>query len=420
MNVSFSTKRLLSDSLYTFVSTAVSRVAFILISLISAKSLNNGDFQNLSILISTVNMLIASFGFAFGTTLLKKAVEYHLNEGSKISKTNFMSLVSVLILILSSLGILSLVMLPFIAKQLFLGDEFVSMFMIASALVGVGSTIASYLIVSLEKFRKLSKIKFISSIVLMSCCALVQYLEDISLRFDVILSFYFGHFVILLGWYLIAYRSYGWRIEIIKPERSHKNGIIDISGPAFLSNFTYAAIMWFQMMMIYQVTGDRELASKVAVALTWYNALVFVPQILSSVLLPKLLKAESSDFKLHMYKGGIINVISVAIAIVILLISSPYIDKIYSQQFNSISYLVLLMAFSAFPNALCKLTGQYFLVKEKMKMGFLFNLFWGGVYTSVTYMLMPYYQEYAVGLGLIVSYIILFVSQLIYFRVVER
>lgn len=420
MNVSFSTKRLLSDSLYTFLSTAVSRVAFILISLISAKSLNNGDFQNLSILISTVNMLIASFGFAFGTTLLKKAVEYHLNEGSKISKTNFMSLISVLILILSSLGILSLVMLPFISKQLFLGDEFVSMFMIASALVGVGSTIASYLIVSLEKFRKLSKIKFISSIVLMSCCALVQYLEDISLRFDVILSFYFGHFVILLGWYLIAYRSYGWRIEIIKPERSHKNGIIDISGPAFLSNFTYAAIMWFQMMMIYQVTGDRELASKVAVALTWYNALVFVPQILSSVLLPKLLKAESSDFKLHMYKGGIINVISVAIAIVILLISSPYIDKIYSQQFNSISYLVLLMAFSAFPNALCKLTGQYFLVKEKMKMGFLFNLFWGGVYTSVTYMLMPYYQEYAVGLGLIVSYIILFVSQLIYFRVVER
>lgn len=420
MNISLSAKKLLSDSLYTFVSTAVSRVAFILISLISANLLNNGDFQNLSILMSTVNMLIASFGFAFGTTLLKKAVEYHLNEDSKIAKANFMSLISVIIIILSSLGILSLVMLPFISKQLFLGDEVVSLFMIASALVGVGSTISSYLIVSLEKFRKLSKIKLVSSIVFMSCCALIKYLDDVSLRFDVILSFYFGHFVILLGWYLITYKSYGWRIEIIRPERSHRNGIVDISGPAFLSNFTYAAIMWFQMMMIYQVSGDRELASKVAVALTWYNALVFIPQILSSVLLPKLLKAENADFKLHMYKGGVINVISVAIAVIILLVSSQYIDEIYSQQFNSISYLVVLMSFSAFPNALCKLTGQYFLVKDKMKIGFIFNLFWGGVYTSVTYILIPYYQEYAVGIGLIVSYVVLFVSQLIYFRMVER
>ncbi|MGR5423264.1 hypothetical protein [Vibrio sp. PNB22_4_1] len=415
-----SIKKLLSDSLYTFISTGISRAVFILVSLFSAKYLTQADFQNLSILMSTVNMIIASLGFAFGTTLLKKAVEHNEDENDKYKKCNLESLISAIVLILLSLGLISFLMLTHISELLFVGDKKISIFMIVTAIAGVGATAASYLIVSLEKFTDLSKIKFISSIFFMMWCAFVLLVDDISIRFDILLILYLALFIVQLVWYAKKYWGYGGRLAPRKPTLSHRNGIVDIAWPAFLSNFTYAVIMWFQMIIIYQVSGDREIASKVAVALTWYNAIVFIPQILSSVLLPKLLKSKGADFKEHMFRGSIINMISVGLAVIAIMLLSNYIDQIYAEQFNSLSALVILMSLSAFPNALCKLSGQYFLANDKMRVGFRFNLFWGVIYSCLTYILMPIYNEYSVGIGLITSYMLLFGSQLIYFRRLER
>ena len=409
-------KKLLSDSLYTFISTAFSRLVFIALSIISADLLIRDNFQSFSVLISTVNMIIASVGFALGSTVLKKAVKYQCGDDDENEKNNFMSLVTYISFLLVLLLVLSLIALPKISNWIFLGNELVTLFMILSAVIGVASTVASYLIVSLEMFKTLSKIRFVSSLCLILSTLIIYYVDNEETQFYLLMFFYLGHFITLLFWFVFSYYSNGWKLNLIKLTFKHNNGMLKLAFPAFLSNFTYAAVMWLQMIVIYKVSGERELASKVAVALTWYNAIVFLPQILSSVILPKLLKARDTDFKLHMYRGVVINTISVTIAVIGVFVLSTAIDGLYSKQFESISTLVLIMALSAYPNAWCKLTGQYFLVKDKMLLGFIFNLGWGIVYTAVTYFLIPIYNEYAVGIGLIVSYFFLLFSQMIYFK----
>lgn len=110
--------------------------------------------------------------------------------------------------------------------------------------------------------------------------------------------------------------------------------------------------------------NDRNMASEVATGLIWFNALAFIPQTISTVILPRISSENKNKLKI-LKVGMLINVCSTCILISFLTLTKSQINELYSSQFEQLADLILIMSFASLPNACCKVTGQYFIASSK-------------------------------------------------------
>lgn len=413
-------KEIFLDSLFTFISNSISRLSFIILSIVTAKVLISEDFHSFTIMMSTLNMIVSSIGFAVGITIVKSAVEYHNNKTKKKEREYF-SFIKLFIIgsLVVFIGVSFLYNL--ISKLLFNGKVYFALAFLTLTILALYYTVSSYFLIGVKDFKSLSKYNLLIGTVFILSLLMVMY-TDLSYNslYTITLllaSFYFTGILLCVRKYAQLIPGFN-RIEF-KLHSTDENYFKKITLPAFLSNLVYAFTVWLQIIIVGYLLNDRNMASEVATGLIWFNALAFIPQTISTVILPRISSENKNKLKI-LKVGMLINVCSTCILISFLTLTKSQINELYSSQFEQLADLILIMSFASLPNACCKVTGQYFIASSKMNISLMFNSLWAIVYIFTNVILLKFgFGVFSVGYALIISYSILFFSQYVFIRVSE-
>ncbi|KAJ8742717.1 hypothetical protein H9Y13_00175 [Aeromonas veronii] len=409
-------KSLIKDTILNFLGNAVVRISFIFLSVITAKILSDTDFQHFTILISTLNMIVAAIGFALSTTIVKIVSELLCQNNSYFLKqlSSFWQSVKFTSIIVLTMAI---IFVKPVSESLFSGNYFFTLYFYILTVAAISSVVASSYMVAMKDFGYLSYNRIVSTIVYLISLLLLYVFKDGN-AFYVFLST--ALFYVFMTYHPIM--RYFSRIKNIIKYTEHsggnekyKNPFIDITLPAFFSNLTYSLATWLQIFVVLNIYKDSQAATSIAVSLMWFNALTFIPQSLSTALLPRLISASKRQTSQVLMVSCGVNLISTLICIVLLYIASPVIDAFYDNQVTNISSLIIYMSIAALPCALCKVTGQYFIAKGEMYTSLLFNIIWSSLLMlSTVIFLNSQNGAFSVAYGLIISYSILLLCQAIY------
>ncbi|MFG6661049.1 hypothetical protein [Sulfitobacter sp. 915] len=401
-------------AIHAFIGTVANRLFFISLSALAAKSLLPSDFQNFTAILLFANTVVASLGFSLGMAFLKRTNEHNIRAENPQAERNISSLfLASVATILLFVGI-GTIFSDTISQVLLSSSTLFALYLILISVFGVAATAASNALVAIERFKEISNIKTKTTVFFLVLCLTGYAFPQSQHRLTLFLILCAAYNLTLFALYIRKYVEVGEKFRIFSPSLSDRPGIISIGLNAFLSNAVYSVSISIVFLLIRDVNPGSNDATMIAVAFTWYNSIVFIPQIMSSVLLPRMLRSGASGFSEHLRTAAVVNTGTVFVSIAVLYLFSSTLDSIYEAQLPKLSELVLAMSISALPNALCKITGQYFLVVGKMHLGFWFNLGWALAFTGTSLYFYESYSVFGIAYALFISYCLLFLAQLFY------
>ncbi|HEQ3434732.1 TPA: hypothetical protein VGS73_003458 [Vibrio cholerae] len=407
-------KSLLIDTVFNFLGNATVRLTFVVLSIVTAQNLEYTKFQNFTMVITTVNMVIAAIGFALSTTLVKLISDlFTCPNKYNLELLNVFWRSAIKYLLLGFL-ILAFLIYP-ISNFLFKGDETYFLYMVILIVFSIFSTIASSHLVGIKDFKYLSFNRLVSGFAF-GFYLLIFYFFNFSNTNELIFSIVFFHALMIFHPIKRYMRK---RRELIVRDGSLKlrdtNPFYTITIPSFLSNAAYAISTWLVVIVFLWFFPNENISSEVAIAFVWFNALTFIPQSLSTALLPRLSNLKNESFIRIIVFSMVINMVVTLLCIGMVFYFKDVIKNLYMIQFENISVLIVIMSIAALPSALCKVTGQYFISKGKMYQSLFFNIIWSiGLLGSTSLFLYFGGKTLSIAYGLILSYFLLLLIQLTY------
>lgn len=153
---------------------------------------------------------------------------------------------------------------------------------------------------------------------------------------------------------------------------------LKFSLPSLLASITVFPVLWWTKTELIQHSGYEEMAV-FDVAEQWYFTLLFIPNSLSSIILPLLtntsVEGTSNQYRKLIKINLLINVlITFSLAIVIGLFS-PFINSLYGKEFTNYFPMLIMLATAVICSA-NNVLGQVIASKGKMWIGFGLNSLW--------------------------------------------
>jgi O-antigen/teichoic acid export membrane protein len=404
-----------SLSYYVFANIIV-RVLSLIIPLIAIKQLTEMDYHSLLLSIATSNLIISSFGFSLGITSNKCASHlYEDNDSAKIN--NSLSFFSEIKLYLTSILLIFIALYAF-REYLFVNEYKSSMFYIITminSIIGVTSMVLVNFFIGKNKVNEISTLQTVFgaiSILLLIIVVAFDICADSSITYFILLSLPFSLFI----FYVFVIKVDAIKhVFIFNPVRRNYIYFNKLVIPSFFSNFIYAFSIWFVLILIGNYSGSL-LASKYVTAMLFVNLAMYVPQLSSAVTVRLLIKTtEKRELKSLLYKILILNVFVSSSFLLVVYVFSDFIDVYFSDKFENISELILLLMLAIIPISICNVFGQFLIKIEKLHMGLLFNFIWGLSYISlISFSLV--YNSFSIAIPFIASYMILLIFQGIYVK----
>lgn len=190
---------------------------------------------------------------------------------------------------------------------------------------------------------------------------------------------------------------------------------IKFSLPAVLSGLVTVPVLWWAKTYLIRNTGFGEMAIY-DVAEQWYFMLLFIPNSLSSIILPMLTNVTTEGTEDQYFKLIKLNLkINIAITTVIAIfiaIFTPYIYSFYGKGFTENTPLLILLV-TAIICAINNVMGQVIASKGRMWIGFGVNGIWAIWIILFTLLFVGRFSLGATGLAyaMLVSYVLHSITQ---------
>ena len=185
--------------------------------------------------------------------------------------------------------------------------------------------------------------------------------------------------------------------------------------PAVLSGLVTVPILWWAKTYLIRNTGFGEMAIY-DVAEQWYFMLLFIPNSLSTIILPMLTNMTSQGTKDQYYKliklNLIINSSITSIIAIFIALFTPLIYSFYGKEFTNSTPLLILL-FTAIICATNNVLGQVIASKGKMWIGLGVNSLWALWLILFSLLFIGKYSLGATGLAyaMLVSYLLHSITQ---------
>jgi O-antigen/teichoic acid export membrane protein len=192
---------------------------------------------------------------------------------------------------------------------------------------------------------------------------------------------------------------------------------VKFSLPAVLSGLVTVPILWWAKTYLIRNTGFGEMAIY-DVAEQWYFMLLFIPNSLSSIILPMLTNMTTEGTKAQYSKliklNLIINISITLIIAIFIALFTPLIYSFYGKGFTNNAPLLILLV-TAVICATNNVLGQVIASKGKMWLGLGVNSLWGIWLVLFSLLFIGKYSLGAVGLAyaMLVSYLLHSIAQTI-------
>jgi O-antigen/teichoic acid export membrane protein len=174
--------------------------------------------------------------------------------------------------------------------------------------------------------------------------------------------------------------------------------------PAFLASIVVALGIWVcNTLLVHQPQGYSQLGIYTA-ADKWRLMILFVPSSVFAMVLPVLSnlhgEGDSAGFRKVFRTNLQLNASLALLAALVIVIFAAPIMAIYGNSFRGGRFVLIVLAFSALPEALNAILGQPLIAAHLMWWRFAFDLFLVATLVALAWLLIPKWG----ALGLAVSY----------------
>ncbi|HAV1413275.1 oligosaccharide flippase family protein [Vibrio parahaemolyticus] len=400
-------KVLLSGALWNVVGGFINKSSMMLIFIYIANTLGTTKYGMFSIIQSNV-MLFGTFaGLGLGQTAIKLISEQSNIKSSKDVASK------VIYVFLSSYIIMSVIVGCLAEKiiglyNLEVGYVYLIYWAIPLMFFITNQSIMGSILIGLKNFKLNSIIQAapgISFIVLLLTFDEFRTINDL-------LFMWTSSYVLSLLLFLFYYVRVGIENNSVF-ERISLKTIFSICIPITLSSLIVVPVNWYVNIILAGLDNGIEEIGLFNAANQWRNIIMFLPMMLSPVMLTHFNNKHVGD-KYYKLKVNLIINGSVSFFIVLLLsFSNGIFSYIYSDGYSNIHELVMLIGISTALIVVNTCMGQFLIHINKVKKGLLFNTIWAVIYV---FLIFTFKKHGAIGVGyaLAGSYIIHTIVQFSY------
>jgi O-antigen/teichoic acid export membrane protein len=206
------------------------------------------------------------------------------------------------------------------------------------------------------------------------------------------------------------------KTNIVNEDRPNLLSIfVKFSLPSLLASIVFIPVVWWTKTFLIRHAGYGEMAV-FDVSEQWYYILLFIPNSISSILLPMLTNTSVEGSK-QQY-GYLIKVnlyINVGITLILALFAgllSPFINRLYGKDFTNYLPMIVMLVTAVFCAA-NNVFGQVIASKGKMWIGFGLNCLWATWLILFSFLLIGKMNLGALGLAyaMLISYFLHSIAQ---------
>ncbi len=387
-------KRLAHGSMWSFLGSVTSRFLALGSAMLAARIIGKAEFGELGIIQSTVSMFGTMAGFGLGTTATKFVAEFRNQDpgraGRIIALSSLVSWVSGLIL-----GLALFLSARWLCENTLAAPDLTPCMRI-SALLLFFTAINGAQTGALSGFEAFKRIAFVNSLTgllnfpLVIGGALLYQLPG--LVWGLVIAQATG---CLLNFAALRYEAAARQIEIHYRSLKVELPILwRFSLPAVLSTLVMSPANWLcATMLVHQVHGYDQMGAYNA-ANQWFNALMWLPYMIGSVITPMLAERFGANDNSHSAKllGASLK-INAAVTLPMILIGSlfsPWIMSAYGHGFQSEWPTLIAVLVSAGIFALEIPVGSVISASGRMWIGVPMNLGWAVVFVISNMLLLPW------------------------------
>lgn len=349
---------LVKNTLWMILSHLLSRGSIVFSGLLVAKFFNTDTFSAYSFFILTITTISIYSAMGLGVTVTK----FYSQLGKGEDKPIFtLWLLNMALAIIGS-G-LFLFLFDYIVPETIHLNKFLMALLILFTTADMYNLNA---LIGLEKYKKIFLISLFSGFLNLIFLVLSIHINDISyimygLLFSIVFQFLFG--IYFINSYFFKNISKSISISIIE--------IFKSMGPLIIVSIIAASGTWITGRFILNESSENF--AKFSIGMQWYSLALFIPTIVSRVLLPYLIKNSNVSNVSLIFKNCYLVSFFCLLLAVISYFLHPYIQTFYGKQYDISQYLIPTYLLAAAISASSNILGNFIISKNKEKRWLLFT-----------------------------------------------
>ncbi|OGV60047.1 MAG: hypothetical protein A2283_19755 [Lentisphaerae bacterium RIFOXYA12_FULL_48_11] len=383
--------RLARGAFWSFAGAVISRGLSLISSILVARMLGKEGFGELGIIQSSVGMFATFAGFGLGLTATKYVAEFRTKDPAKAGK--IIGLSSIVSLVTGSLiTIILLISASWLASRTLNAPQLSVLLQLSAPLLLLGAWGGAQTgaLAGFESFKRIAQINLVSGLLNFPLMVGGVYIAGLT-------GAVWGLLIANMVGCLL--NSWALRVEMRKAAvpvifsgcRSEWPILWKFSLPSLLSGIMVGPVTWAcNAMLVNQPNGYAEMGIFNA-ANQWFNALLFLPSIVGSVILPvlseKLGNQEGKATAKILTVAILMNAIIALPLVILLCLFSHSVMAFYGQDFSDSWLVLVVVVCTAGLLSVQSPVGHIIAASGRMWVGMIMNLGWGLAFLGFTFLL---------------------------------
>ena len=388
--------------------------------IIIAKLLSVADFGAYGMVQSTMEMFGLLAGFGLGTTSSKYLAEYKVRDSSKAGR--ILSLTNTFAIISS--GIIALVIYfsaSWIAWEMLARRDLAPLLSMGAIylFIATQNNVQIRTLGGFEAFKETAKINSLQGILTpIFAIPLVYFYNLQGAVLSMIAISLVGY---ILSRFEIKKKCRKFNIKLHRFARSSFDEwptLWHFSIPSLVSGLLVMPVIWLtNALLVNQQNGYSEMGLFNA-ANQWRQFIIFIPNILSNVLLPIFSDVygnrSKEDFR-SVFQLNLQLTWVIALPATILIVSlGDVLGDVFGAKYRGVGILIAPLMITAFFNIMNNVVGMAIVGAGRMWLGTAFNLCWAITMIICSVLLIPRYGSMGLAISYMVSYLFHTVWQMVY------
>jgi len=415
--------RLAKGAFWSLAGTIVSRVFSMVTTIFIARILGKENYGAYGMVQSTLGMFGLFAGFAMGGTMTKYVAELRVKNPGKAGR--ILSLTKMLSILSSGIiGLILIFMASWLARITLKRPDLTPIIITGVALLVVSTlnNVQTGALAGFEAFKTIARINFLQG-------AATPFIS-------IPLVYFYGIQGAIVSLIIVSSLGY-WLCNIALKRECLRHGI-DIprfstrsisewpilwkfSFPALMAGLLVIPVTWItNTILVNQKNGYAELGIFNA-ANQWRQFIIFIPQILASVMLPIFSETYGRDNKKDFHVAFAINLRltwALALPLTIIVIAFRYsLADLFGHQYIGTARIITLLMATSFLNIVNNVIGTALSGAGRMWTGASFNLAWAILLVSATVWLVPAYGGYGLAAAYLLAYCWHTIWQMVYMEI---
>lgn len=384
-------KRLAKGAFWTLIGSVAAKVLNLPISVYLVRLMGAGHYGELGMVSNSIELFGVFAGFGLAMTATKHIAEFRVKDPVRAGRILALSNVTA-VMTGGFFSIVLFVAAPWLAAKYLAAPQLTGLLRIGAFLLFFTAVTSEQngALYGFEAFRVSAQLQTIFGLV------------SIPL---VVGGYFLGGLKGIVGGMLVA-KIIDWLLRLLALHREAKRAAVPIvyhdcihelpilwrfSVPAVAAGLMVAPVNWIcSAMLVNQPHGYVEMGAYNA-ASQWYTALVFLPAILGTGLLP-LLSASMGEGDAQSTRKVLsfmlrLNAVIVFPCVIVMALLSRYIMGAYGHGFTSAWPTLIAVVMTAGVYAVIAPIGDVIAASGRMWLGFLMNVGWGLVFVVATWLL---------------------------------